>query len=138
VQKNAYKAIIKHPMAMTTIKEAVKSTSGLKIRTWQQMQLALDLMVANCVKFNGPENSISKAARVIRAEFDRLREKDIEKDAALAALAAAGAGDEAIPRLRSAVETQVLPPRRYALYAASCAMLAPEKTFLIRCSVARS
>lgn len=119
VQKSAYKATIKHPMALTTIKEAVKLPQGLKIRTWQQMSLALDLMVANCVRFNGPDNPISKAAGVIRGEFDRLREKDIEKDAVAAAHAAAGAaaGDEAMPRLRSERNEQpvVLGPRRCAL-----------------------
>ena len=121
MQKSAYKATIKHPIALTTIKEAVKLPQGLKIRTWQQMSLALDLMVANCVRFNGPDSPISKAASVIRAEFDRLREKDIEKDAVLAAQAAAGPGDEAIPRLRSAVGSEppvILGPRRCALYSA--------------------
>lgn len=115
MQKSAYKAMIKHPMALTTIKEAVKVPEGLKIRSWKQMALALDLMVANCLKFNGPDSPISKAASVIRAEFDRLREKDIEKEAALAAQAAAGTGEaEPISRLRDRqpAEPTVLPPRR--------------------------
>lgn len=74
------------------------------------MECALDLMVANCVHFNGDDSHLSKTARGIRAEFTRLREKDAAAEA-MAVAAPAEQATDFMPRLRSAM-TETLPPRR--------------------------
>lgn len=81
-----------------------------KLRTWKQMECALDLMVANCVHFNGDDSHLSKTARGIRAEFTKQREKEAVAEA-LAVAAPAEQATDFMPRLRSA-KTETLPPRR--------------------------
>lgn len=81
-----------------------------KLRTWKQMECALDLMVANCVHFNGDDSHLSKTARGIRAEFTKQREKEAAAEA-LAVAAPAEQATDFMPRLRSA-KTETLPPRR--------------------------
>eukprot|EP00892_Ulva_mutabilis_P009662 jgi/Ulvmu1/7068/UM033_0128.1 len=121
--KNAYKASIKQPIALATIRDYIRGLDGkTKLRTWKQMECALDLMVANCVLFNGEDSHLSKTARGIRAEFTRLRDKDAAAEAMAAAAPAEQAADF-MPRLRSAM-TETLPPRR----AAVAASLARENT----------
>lgn len=111
MQKNAYKAAIKQPIALATIRENIRGLDGKpRLRTWKQMEYALDLMVANCVHFNGDDSHLSKTARGIRAEFTRLREKDAAAEA-MAVVAPAEQATDFMPRLRSAM-TETLPPRR--------------------------
>lgn len=72
MQKALYKSAIKHPMAFLTMKAAVRAAEPTrKIQTYAQLALAIDLMVANCARFNGEASDLTGVARACRAEYDR-------------------------------------------------------------------
>jgi hypothetical protein len=73
LQKALYRSTVKHPMAFLTMKAAVRAADmAQKIQTYAQLGLAIDLMVANCARFNGEQSDFTKVARMCRAEYDRV------------------------------------------------------------------
>jgi hypothetical protein len=67
-----YVRIIKQPVSFLTIKDLIRPKPERKIRTYEQLGLAFDLMAANSDRFNGAASEFSRVARSFRHECDRV------------------------------------------------------------------
>jgi hypothetical protein len=120
VQKAMYIRVIKHPMSFLTIKDFIrKSIPPHKIRTYRHLGLAIDLIIANCARFNGPQSDFTRLARTFRVEYDRvvaLQQDNLEQKLQQSLLLQAQAAELGARRPRTAFESL---PRRCAFGGAS-------------------
>ncbi|KAK9241039.1 Bromodomain-containing protein [Lipomyces kononenkoae] len=63
-----YFKIVSHPMDLSTME---KKLSSSQYSTVDQFVADFDLMIANCIKFNGPESKIAEMGRSLKSSFER-------------------------------------------------------------------